>query len=141
MATREIGVRTIQKALKVWLANGPDGEALDPGPVDGLWGPQTHEALRMFVSFTARGEGLDAARVLAPLRSVPARSRSIQLEESVAVGLTELSRSYEPMVRNDAAADSPTLPVVTGSSKLPMILGVVAGVALFGGAAYYFLRD
>jgi hypothetical protein len=150
MATREIAVTTVQKALKVWKHNGPDMTALDPGAVDGRWGPRTYDALRAYVAYTAPQWGFDAPRVLAPprepaLRDVPPGSSRIRLEARFATSLDELARSYDPMVRRqrreEAAASETSLPAVRRQSKAPIVIGLLLGAGVIGGAVWYFTQD
>jgi len=85
MPTTTISVREVQQGLTYWSnveSRGITDDAPLPGRIDNRWGPLTHDALRAYVAHHAgRHGGYDSARVLAPLRSVPARTSEIELEQ------------------------------------------------------------
>lgn len=83
MPTATISVREVQQGLTYWRnveSRGWTDDAPSPGRIDGLWGPRTHEALRAYVAWHAPRARYDSARVMAPLRSVEARTHEIELE-------------------------------------------------------------
>lgn len=103
-----LSVREAQKGLVVWYEeiSEPEDRAVDPGRVDGLWGPATHEALRAYVAVRAPAYGLSAPRELAPLRSTPARATSIELHPRLALYLRDMAVLYPPPSRRTAPAPS-----------------------------------
>lgn len=131
MALVEISVRVVQMGLIGGRV------APSPGPADGLWGPLTHESLRSYVASAAGSMGLDAARVLAPLRNVPARSRSIELPNEIASHLERMAGQYRDVQREvQPAVQTPTatIPAVTTqqAGSTPVWPWVVGGLVVFG---------
>lgn len=147
--TVPISVDVLQRGI-LGYRQSVDSSVPSPGRVDGAWGPVTHEALRGYVATVAPRFGLDAAVVLAPLRSVPARARTVELNDMIAATLTDMAASYRapaPIVPTTPAPGTPpaTRPTMTparvgGGSGLAVGAGVVVGLLVVGGAWYFWGR-
>lgn len=112
MPTRTLSVREAQQGLTYWAnvaSRGRTSDAPHPGRIDGQWGPRTHDALRAYVAFHAgQHGGYDSARVLAPLRSTPARARDVEFERYFVTLLEGHARLYRNLSRSPAPAPTPT---------------------------------
>lgn len=134
-----INVRTLQQALTVW-ANSEEGRRLgaaSPGRIDGSWGPITHESLRSFVSVVAPQRGLDAARVLAPLRSLPVGASMVELPDALIHDVEMLALSYPAIARRAAAEAGSSVTeaasaAITTVRRMPTWGWVALGLGAFG---------
>jgi len=137
MPTATISVSEVQQGLTYWRnveSRGLTDDAPSPGRIDGMWGPRTHEALRAYVAHHAGGSRFDAARVLAPLRSVPARTREIELELYFAGRLQTHAVLYRSRPRGGSGSRPSTPRDEPGRVRPPPDRGAGSGADSGGGS-------
>lgn len=113
----QLSVTVVQRGLAVFALSGEGqrNRVSGPGRIDGDWGPLTHESLRGFVATVASTFGLDAARVLAPLRDLPVGTRTLDLPPGIANHLDQFARAWRPLI------ESAHVPVLTPDDAPPLM--------------------
>lgn len=92
-----VSTMAVQQAMEAWRVRQapPEADAPDPGPLDGLWGPRTAEALQAFVDYSAAHRGQAYANITVV---ADRRDRHVDVPEVLAFDIASLQRDYQQII-------------------------------------------